>query len=264
MTLTAAMVPAILGPQRSRGLRNFRGIVDHSDEHLAERLREQFQIYRTLDAKAGNRTRLAAEDRLMSAVIDVAAPVVWRGAAGASVTEVQDLTQDVAFKIWRWLTGGGQIDDVVRFVRVVAKRVKVDHWRRAASDGAVDYLEEIVAKCTEDGHRSADDLGIGVDAGAYTAPEQAQSDGVSGDEVRQALAQLHAPYRDLLTEVYVDDLDLAELVQSRHRANQATGRHELLDNGICKQCRNSVYAAHSRALQSLRAAVAALRSGRAP
>jgi len=225
-------------------------------------LRAKWQAYCDLPASAPPPTRLRAEDELMTAILNVGKPIVAKYCGGLNGPD--DLLHDLGFRLWRWLVGGGRVEDIVALVRRAARNVSYDEFRDTAASAWILRMDDLARSSEGEDRQSADDRGFGVDV--YAAAEANSDEQIAAEQdremVREVIRGLPDGQRTILIEHYVRGKSLDQIIAERHAQTEGEGRHQLNPRGVCIQCRNNVYNTHRNAKMSLAHHVEAIRRGR--
>jgi RNA polymerase sigma-70 factor (ECF subfamily) len=119
----------------------------------------------------------------------------------SSAEEAGELTNDVFFKVWRFIQNGGEITSFAALLYSTARNAVSDYYRqRGAPIISADYLENL-----EDPQVAAEDL---------EQVEIALEKEFDENRLLEALKRIKDEYREVLVMRYLDGLPFAEIAQA--------------------------------------------------
>ncbi len=104
-----------------------------------------------------------------------------------------DLSQDTFIKVWEYLAGGKQVDNIRAFLYTVARNLIIDYRRKKKSVS----LDKMMDEGFDVSHSEQEHLENRID----------------GSNLVERLEDLEEKYRDVLTMRYIDDLSIKEIAE---------------------------------------------------
>jgi RNA polymerase sigma-70 factor (ECF subfamily) len=115
-----------------------------------------------------------------------------------------DLVQDTFLRAWDHLAADGEIRHHKSFLYRILNNLIIDDYRRAKSRSLDELLED---------ETRAPAIEAAMADGSLAEEEEALDDKAAVEGIKARLPELPAPYRDVLTMRFIDDLSVGEIAE---------------------------------------------------